>query len=415
MEENKDLQKTDKKDIVMVINYSSFPIAGKDNGRAFTIIDLLLEKGYDVELITSDFSHTYKRPKEISKEELESVDFKYTMLHEPAYPKNVCIKRFVAHSKLASNISKYLKKRKKPDLIFTVTTSTAVAYKTTKYAKKNNIPLVIDVQDLWPEAFKMVIKPQKLADIIFLREQQKANYIYKNADGIIGVSQEYVDRAMKVNRKNPPCASVYLGTSLLKFDSYFDKAENIRPKDEFWVVYIGTLGTSYNIKVIIDAFKKLKDMGYTQIKFKILGSGPLMEEFENYAKETDVQAEFLGRVAYSEMVQYLASCNLAVNPIIDSSAASIINKVADYAMAGLPVINTLRSKEYIKLLSDYNAGYTCANDDSEQIAEHIKYLYENPEVCKEMGQNSRKSGEELFDRNKTYPEIIKIIENQLND
>lgn len=402
------------KDIVMVLNYAPVPKVNIENDRVLTIINSLVKQGDNVELITSDFAHASKKKKDITEEEIAALPYKYTMLHEPPYPKNVCIKRFYAHSKLAKNIAKYLKDRKKPDLVFTVTTSTAVGYAAAKYAKKNDIPLVIDVQDLWPEAFKMAVKPAILADIIFFREKQKANYIYRSADGIVAVSDEYVNRALRENKKVKHGVSVYLGTSIEKFDSIAKESRIVKPDGEIWVAYIGTLGTSYNIKCIIDAFAILKNKGLTNIKFKVMGSGPLMQSFEDYATEKNVECEFIGRLPYEDMVKYLVKCDIAVNPIIDKSAASIINKVADYAVAGLPVINTMISKEYRDLLTKYNAGFSYSNADSDGIAKCIEMLSNDEKLRKEMGANNRRAGEELFDRDRCYHKITDVINTCVN-
>ena len=40
-------------------------------------------------------------------------------------------------------------------------------------------------------------------------------------------------------------------------------------------------------------------------------------------------------MSYEDMVQTLVQCDIAVNPIIKGAAQSIINKVGDYAAAGL--------------------------------------------------------------------------------
>lgn len=56
------------------------------------------------------------------------------------------------------------------------------------------------------------------------------------------------------------------------------------------------------------------------------------------------------------MVGLLCSCDIAVNPIKKGSAGSIINKVGDYAAAGIPVVNTQENLEYKNILEEYNAG-----------------------------------------------------------
>lgn len=402
-----------KKDIVLVANYGHTPDT-KSNDRLQTIIDLLVAENYDVEFVCSSFNHTKKQQKQIDKEKLNRLPYKYTMLYEPGYKKNVSIKRFYSHNILAKNIKKYLDKRKKPDLVFTVSTSTSVGYAAAMYAKKNSIKLVVDVRDIWPEVFKLVIKNDFIADVLFYGQKKKADAIYAQADGIVAVSQTYVNRALSVNKKVKEGLAVFLGTQLDKFDEFADKEKSLKPKDEFWVVYIGTLGHSYNINDIIDAFEILKEKGLTNIKFKVLGDGPLMDSFLSRAKDKDIECEFLGRKPYPEMVKYITNCDVAVNPIVESSSASIINKVGDYAAAGLPVINTQPDKEYRQLVEKYNVGFNCKNGDIKDISEKIEKLYEDEKLRFDMGNNNRKLAEEKFDRKYTYPQIIELIKNLLN-
>lgn len=47
----------------------------------------------------------------------------------------------------------------------------------------------------------MVLNIPIISDIIFYPMNKKANFVYKNADEIIGVSETYVNRALKVNKK----------------------------------------------------------------------------------------------------------------------------------------------------------------------------------------------------------------------
>ena len=95
----------------------------------------------------------------------------------------------------------------------------------------------------------------------------------------------------------------------------------------------------------------------------------------------------------------------------DAPAQSIINKHADYAAAGLPVVNTQECKEYRDLLERYGCGINCDVESAEQVADAIQELIENPDKRKRMAANSRRMAEECFDRRNTYQQIVKAIEN----
>lgn len=395
-------------DIVIVSQYLRDIECFESNNSRFVYIAKLLamSKNNNVEIITSDFNHTKKEKfNKIGK--LDGV--KITACHEPGYPKNVCLKRFNSHKKLSKNIKEYLEKRRKPDIIYCAIPSLAVGKIVAQYAEKNGVRFVIDIQDLWPEAFKMVFKIPLLSNAIFYPMKRQANYIYKCADNIIAVSDTYRDRATSVNKKYKNKLTVFLGTNL----EYFDKCKekNIKHYNDniIRIAYIGTLGYSYNIKTIIDALELLKEK-YNNLNFLVMGSGPLKNQFEAYAKDKNINCEFTGRLEYPEMVGTLCSCDIAVNPITHGAAQSIINKVGDYAAAGLPVINTQENLEYRNLVEKYNIGYNCENSNKQDIANKIEILIKDKKLRKELGNNNRKLAEEKFDRKKTYNQIVKIIE-----
>ena len=395
-------------DIVIVSQYLRDIECFESNNSRFVYIAKLLamSKNNNVEIITSDFNHTKKEKfNKIGK--LDGV--KITACHEPGYPKNVCLKRFNSHKKLSKNIKEYLEKRKKPDIIYCAIPSLAVGKIVAQYAEKNGVRFVIDIQDLWPEAFKMVFKIPLLSNAIFYPMKRQANYIYKCADDIIAVSDTYRYRATSVNKKYKNKLTVFLGTNL----EYFDKCKekNIKHYNDniIRIAYIGTLGHSYNIKTIIDALELLKEK-YNNLNFLVMGSGPLKNQFEAYAKDKNINCEFTGRLEYPEMVGTLCSCDIAVNPITHGAAQSIINKVGDYAAAGLPVINTQENLEYRNLVEKYNIGYNCENSNKQDIANKIEILIKDKKLRKELGNNNRKLAEEKFDRKKTYNQIVKIIE-----
>lgn len=399
------------KDILIVAHYTQAP-SEKGNGRFYYIAENINKNNATIEVVTSNFSHRSKSHKNLSNIQKNNIGYKLTMISEPGYTKNVSFKRLYSHYIMSRNLKRYLKDRKKPDIIYCSIPPLNTALVTAKYAVKNNIRFVLDVQDLWPEAFKMVFNVPIISDILFFPLKRQADYVYAVADEIVGVSQTYVDRALKNNKKCKSGHCVYLGTDLNTFDYYIKNSKiKEKSKDEIWLAYVGTLGHSYDLISVIDAIKLLKDKGIENIKFIVMGDGPFKSKFEKYAKEKEIYAEFTGRLSYEEMVGILAICDIAVNPIRKGSAGSIINKVGDYAAAGLPVINTQECSEYKELLTKYNAGFNCINGDIQDLAKKIFILYKDSKLRKEMGKNNRILAEEKFDRRKTYLKIFDLITN----
>ncbi|OUQ14428.1 hypothetical protein B5E87_02800 [Massilimicrobiota sp. An142] len=391
-------------DIIIVSQYLRNIENLRENNSRFVYIAKKLseDKNINVEIITSDYNHS-------KKNHFENVDMldkiKITVCHEPGYNKNVSIKRFISHYNLSKNIKKYLTQRKKPDMIYSAIPSLDVAKVCSNYCKKNDINFIIDIQDLWPEAFKMVFNIPILSNILFFPMQNQVNSIYKNADGIIAVSNTYLERAKLVNNKSKFYETVYLGTSKQDFDKYFVKEK--RETTNIKVVYIGSLAASYDLETVIDA---ISEINYPII-FEIMGDGAYKEKFEKYAHKKKVNCNFTGKLEYSEMVKKLVNCDIAVNPIRKGSAGSIINKVNDYAMAGLPVINTQECLEYRNLLIEYNSGINCGCENVSDVKDALLKLIENKPLRIEMGKNSRRMALNYFDREKSYRVILNEIKN----
>ena len=380
------------------------------NNRFIYLAELLCSKGIEVEVITTTFAHIKKQQRKKNESLLKNLPYKFTMLPEPGYPKNVCIKRFFSHFVFGKNLAKYLERIIRPDLVLISVPSLDVGEAARKYCKNNNIPFIVDIQDLWPEAFKLVFNIPIISDLLFMPMTLKANRIYAQADRIIAVSEIYKHRGLQSNKKDNQGLCVYLGTDLDRFDSFCCNSCIEKKENEVWIAYVGTLGHSYNLEIIFDALNQIRDKDNQNVVFHILGDGPYLERFKEYSKNCKVECVFHGRLDYASMVSFLVNCDIAVNPIVKGAAQSVINKHADYAAAGLPVVNTQECIEYRNMISKYQCGINCEVSDTKQVAEAIQLLISNVDLRTKMGKASRKMAEECFDRKETYKNILEQIE-----
>lgn len=395
-----------KKKILMIgTEYMNQIISG--NNRTNYIPELFAKNGYEVERVSSNFNHHTK--KHILEPEV-NLPYKVTVIKTLGYKKNVSIKRIISNKIYAMRLNKYLREKTKPDIIYAEVPVLDVANVVRKYAKKNNVKFIIDVRDLWPEAFKMIIRIPIINDIIFLPQTIKANKIYRDADVIVAVSDAYKNRALEVNKKARPAFTIYLGTELKTFDEFSKTKMKLKENNEEMLLgYVGTLGNSYDLETAFDAINILNKRGNRNLKLFVFGSGPLEENYRSYAENLDINVEFTGRIPYREMVPMLMQCDIALNPIRKGAAQSIINKHADYAAAGLPVVNSQECSEYRNLVEEFNIGLNVENSNPEDMADKIEILLNNEKLRKEMGVNHRKLAEERFDRERTYKKLLEYL------
>lgn len=390
--------------IIILAHYCG-DLDGRYSNR-FVYIASLLSKVYDVELITSNFYHT----KKVHKTQTGHYPFKVTLINEKGYKKNVGIKRIISHWIFSKNVSKYLRKLTDIDLVYVGFPSLSLAEVAFSYSFKINKPLIVDVQDLWPEAFENRLKGNSLGSVIYKYLEKKVYNIYSHASHIVTVSDTFLK---KIENKTEIKSSnvTYIGT-LWESKILATKSDN---KTLITIVYLGSLGESYDLKMAIDAYEIAKTLIDTDIslEFKIIGDGQERKKLQLYSDELNSDVQFMGLMTHNQVQELLPLCDIAINPIVTWSVASIINKHADYALANLPVVNSQSNEEYRELLEHYNCGINTVPGDNKSMAIAISKLTADQELRALMSKNALRLANEKFNRFNTYPHLVKTISNLL--
>ena len=397
------------KKVWIIAPFSSIGTVGVRN-RFQYLANRLHNEGMNITLFTSNFSHEKKS--HISSDIVKEYPYKVKLIHEPGYKKNVSVKRMLSHIKFGNNLKKEINKMEKPDVIYAAYPTLSASYVAGKYAKKNNIPFIIDVQDTWPESISVAIDTEKLIVRILMWPFTKfANKIYRMADIVFGVSETYIKRANVKGTKCKEFIPVYIGTELKKFDDVNCSGDGInKGQDDIWITYIGTLSHSYDIDTAVKTFAELKE--YKNIKLNILGSGPDETRLIKLAKELNVYDKnvyFYGFIKYEKMVAFLKKSDIALNALTAESKGTITNKFGDYVSAGLPLLNSCREKEVIKLVNENELGINYTPGDVFSLKEAIIKMIENKERMSKYSRNSRLLAEKYFDRKESYKVIVDKI------
>lgn len=376
------------------------------------LCDFLTDAGYQVDLITTTFQHWEKAQRDIEKIKNEDYKFGIKFIYEPGYKKNVDLKRIQSHKTAAKNLTELLEKEGGYDLLYAEIPPNDVALAAAEYAKRKGIPFVADVNDLWPEAMRMVLDIPVISPILFYPLQRDAEKVYSLVSGVIGTSDEYRDRPFQNQSRSVPKATVYVGNEIAVFDKGAQDNDEVVVKldGEFWVTYAGTIGTSYDIRTMVLAGEELAKRGHKDIHIKILGGGPMKEELEMLANDRQIyNVEFVGYAPYDKMAAYLKKSDILVNSFVRKAPQSIVTKIGDYLAAGKAMINTCMSPEFRNKVEKDGFGINIEPEDVNILADAIEQLYENEDQRLEMGKKARQIAEEQFDRPKAYRKIEELI------
>lgn len=402
-----------KKIAIVSLGYFWTPVEAGPT-RFFQIAMVFCRTGYEVEVITTGFQHFKKCPRDKVKIEKEKYPFKITFIDVPFYKKNIDLRRIYSNRIAARNVRFYLSEHiREYAAVYCSIPANNVAANVSEICHQNSVPCIIDIEDLWPEAMRMVIKKDGLRKLLLDSFRRDAETAYRYADGIIGTSEDYTARAFANQSRDIPRDTVYVGCDLEEFDrgvqEYSCAVE--KPDNEFWVTYAGSISTSYDIKTLILAARILRDEGHDEIKVQILGTGSQKEELETFVRTEKIKnMKFWGFVAYPRMAAVLSRSDLLINSFVKGAPQSIVNKVGDYLASGKAMINTLENPVFCRLVSRYQVGCNIVPEDATILANTILDLKDRESDREKMGKNARRLAETEFDRSTSYMRIVRMVE-----
>ena len=398
-----------------------------DETRGYTrfrqLSDMLVDAGFSVDLYTSAFQHWDKSHRDLSNPAYKAHKFRPIFIPEPGYRKNLDLKRIVSHAQAAKNLTQLLTEHGPYDLVYAEIPPNDVALAAARYAESLAIPFVADVNDLWPEAMRMVLDIPVISDLMFHPFTRDAKAVYGLCSAAVGTSDEYAARPNA--DREVPCRTltVYVGNDLGAFDR--EVSEQLpglaKPKNEYWATYAGTLGASYDLATLIEAAALVSATDATSdgvvkpLRVKILGDGPDRATLEKLAAQSGAPVDFLGYVNHDVMAAYLALSDVTINSLKASAPQSIVTKIGDYLASAHPMINTGSSPEFRQKVEQDGFGVNVEAEDAEVLAATLLALREDEAASEHMGQRARRIAETQFDQKVSYQAIIALIEELITE
>ena len=381
--------------------FDNLPEEGGRRQRYAMIGRELVARGHDVVWWTSDFRHATKTLRPLPSTFVNVDGVNMFLLPTLPYQRTVSLRRFRSHRAFARTWRATALREVKanrlayPDLIVTSLPPLSSASYACFFRTHFQCAFVIDIQDLWPDMFYLVLPSwARLLHLLFPLERE-ARIACRHADGILAVGHSYTNWAQKRGCRGP-VLTAYLGIDLPP-QSVYVHAEttasmNVKPA----LVYLGNLGRSYDLETVIRAAIQ------TGWQLDIAGSGSEEERLKELVADHE-NIRFHGFLQEREVAELLARSTVGVIPMFDRSGVAVPNKIADYAAAGLPVVNSL-SGETRKLLERYQAGSWYQVGNTESFIQAVQSLPDG------AAEHSRRMAAEEFDSARIYPKVAAFLE-----
>jgi glycosyltransferase involved in cell wall biosynthesis len=152
---------------------------------------------------------------------------------------------------------------------------------------------------------------------------------------------------------------------------------------------VGTVGRLYpqkNHKLFIDIAALILDKCTDEnVKFVVIGDGPLRSQLEEYAKDLDVMQGLVFYGERSDVPRLLKEIDVFVMP---SLYEGISNAIMEAMFSELPVVAS-NVDGNTELIIDGETGYLCPVNDANAFAEKVSILLQEEDRGKEMGSKAR--------------------------
>lgn len=373
--------------------------------RSYWIAQALLKKGHDVIMITSTNNFEDK----IVFKTVNGIDVFYI---KEDYSQNMSVlRRLKSFFGFMLKSTRIAFKQKDVDLVFATSTPLTVGFPALILKLFKRIPYVFEVRDLWPEVpIQMGALRNKLVQKVAVSFEK---CIYRNANHVIALSPGMEEGVRKYIEKD----KVSMIPNMSKIDQFYTREKNYRfahniglKKDTFKLVHFGALGLANGVDTIIESAKLLKDDD--SIEFVFLGGGSTEPELKELCKDYGLtNILFLGKYSMKETSEIVNICDVSVVsfkdiPILYTNSP---NKLFDSLSAAKPII--VNSAGWTKeLVENENCGFYVNPNEPQQLVEKLKLLQNSPDLLTEMGRNSRRLAESVYDKEILCDKVVRVLE-----
>jgi glycosyltransferase involved in cell wall biosynthesis len=259
-----------------------------------------------------------------------------------------------------------------PDLIFIV----ALFYKIV------GVKYVFDHHDINPELY--IAKYNKKGFFYkFLLVAERLTFATANYS--IATNESYKEIAIR--RGKMPEEKVQVVRSGPKLDRLKLGVGNEKYKKgrTFLAGYVGVIGEQEGLDLLLESVKFITAKR-NDVQFAIIGGGTDLEKIKLQASQMNLDdyVDFYGRVDDETMVDILNTADLCVNPDrpTEMNNLSTMNKIMEYMALKKPIVQ-FDLKE--GRLSAQEASLYASNTSTEDFANKIMWLLDNPGEGKRMG------------------------------
>ncbi|HEX9368806.1 MAG TPA: glycosyltransferase family 4 protein [Vicinamibacterales bacterium] len=299
----------------------------------------------------------------------------------------------------------------RPEVIYANTWPIFAAAMNAIVARLRRIPLVISVQDIYPESLASQRRPGSgvLTRVLVAIDRR----VVRGAAAVVVISETFAEHYRRLRGVDPARLHVvrnWLSAEGTEEDPAAAGACRDRhgiPRAAFLLVYGGSVGRAAAVETAIEAVRDLDD-----VYFLIAGEGASLDDCRRLAARIAPERVRFENPWPGTMDVLHAADALVLPTLAGQSAVSVPSKLIGYLLAGRPVVAAvLDASDTAATVLDSGAGLVVAPGDPRRLAEAIRAMRILPaDERRRMGRAGRTWAVANVTAEACLPRLVDVIE-----
>jgi glycosyltransferase involved in cell wall biosynthesis len=297
------------------------------------------------------------------------------------------------------------------DLIYMNTWPLLAQLYTVYIAKKNSIPVVTHIQDIYPESLtqKLPLVGKVLNKMLLPIDK----FIAKNSRSLITISHGM--KELLVKSRSLPSDKVLVAFNWQDENKFAVNAEQLPEKEElFTFMFLGSVNILANIESVILAFKNANLKG---CRLVIAGEGPEKNNLMNLVEKNNIDnVLFLSFNSKDVGIVQSTSDVLVLSLKQGASSLAFPSKIPAYMFSSRPILAYVDiPSDIANTIKDANCGWVVQSGNMNELLDCMtKIVSIEKTALRNMGQGGKEYAHEHLSRSANLKRIVSIIEKHLN-
>jgi glycosyltransferase involved in cell wall biosynthesis len=389
--------------------------------RAALLSEQCARRGHEVIWWTSSFDHYRKARRPVGRHRIEGPGWHYNIEVLPAlgYQRHVSLRRLRDHRYTARSLKTIGALQPRPDVICAGLPTLDLAVASSDLCDHFDVPLVTDVQDLWPDIFyreaPSVLRP--LVRLAVWPLERQANKACIHAAALIGVCPDFL--AWGLRRARRPKRLLDTVFSLATDPIELSEADNhvaeqhwralgVTPTDTI-VTFVGSFTKQFSFDAVCDVVENWS-RSRPAVKFVLCGEGPLRQDIiDRFSSRTNVVLPGWTNAREASWLMRTSKVGLAPYRPSPDFEANYSNKVIEYLGMGLPIVTSLERGPTAELLVNRSAGSSYRHDSSSSLDAALAAFIDDRAAQASASRNARATFKADFTADNVYGRYAELL------